>query len=391
MGDIVSIIIKKIKHVRPEFIFYIFFGFYLLLMFSSNLALNLYEYHWFRRLNYLFSLICPVYYLINILWIKPQRFKILFIHLIFTAIFFIVSFNCGDFSIFNTWLLILCISGMNMNKIAKFVLIFSIIYIFVIVCLSGLGIIENKLYPRYEGSMPVLARFSYGFANPNALAAFLFQIACCLVYLKWNHWNIMENFLILLLFWVIYSFLNCRTVSILIMLLLILVNLCKYKLKDKSIIFLKYFSLFSLIFCPFFSFLTVILYGKANSSAALISDLLSHRIRNLFFSLNYYDISIFGNIYHRHKDFLIVDNPYGNIFIHFGVLVFILYMVLYLIAINYTIKFKNVPFLILLTVYLYYGIMEGYIINPYSNFTIFIFSIMFYNRNLLTSDKTECM
>lgn len=124
MGDIVSIIIKKIKLVRPEFIFYIFLGFYLLLMFSSNLALNLYEYHWFRRLNYLFSLICPVYYLINILWIKPQRFKILFIHLIFTAIFFIVSFNCGDFSIFNTWLLILCISGMNMNKIAKFVLIF---------------------------------------------------------------------------------------------------------------------------------------------------------------------------------------------------------------------------------------------------------------------------
>lgn len=360
-------------------------------MFSGNLALNLYEYHWFRRLNYLFSLICPVYYLINILWIKPQRFKILFIHLIFTAIFFIVSFNCGDFSIFNTWLLILCISGMNMNKIAKFVLIFSIIYIFVIVCLSGLGIIENKLYPRYEGSMPVLARYSYGFANPNALAALLFQIACCLIYLKWNHWNIMENFLILLLFAVIYSFLNCRTVSILIMLLLILVNLCKYKLKDKSIVFLKYFSLFSLLFCPFFSFLTVILYGQANSSAALISDLLSHRIRNLFFALNYYDISIFGNIYHRHNDFLIVDNVYGNIFIHFGVLVFILYMVLYLIAINYTLKFKNVPFLILLTVYLYYGIMEGYIINPYSNFTIFIFSIMFYNKNLLTSDKTECM
>lgn len=373
--------------IRPEWIFYILFGlFFLLAIFSfvplyhQNMETVFFLY---RLLNYVF--ICSI--LMNLFVYKTYTFRKFLIHLFLSILFYYVGSVMHYPWLLYTWFLVMSIGPIKFEKIAGFVGRLTLCIISYIVLLAGFGVLENYIF--YRADSILFNRLCFGFSNPNVLPALLFQVSCCLLYLRWKRWSYKEN-LVLLSFFLISAFIsNCRTVSVLLLMMIFIVNLCKYILKNKTTDFLRNFGFFSLIFCPAFAFIFSYLYANSNKLALILNDLMQYRLRNLSFSMDYYGLSLFGQPIDKVHDLHVTDVGYANILLNYGILLFILFMTVYAILIKKSADYKCAPLLLILNLYLYYGLMENIFLMPVLNVSFLLFSGLLNNNQIFIAEKEE--
>lgn len=167
----------------------------------------------------------------NIFVYRIYNLKKFIIHSLITIIFIAVSLHLNKFYLlYSVWILILPITGVTFRQISKTALICTSIMLTLIVVLTALGIGDYVVYNRF-GKLMYFQRFSYGFLNPNAFSLYLFQICLALVYLRWKDFGTKDNLFLLSAFCLTTFCANSRTTSILIIILIILSNAYRVKLK----------------------------------------------------------------------------------------------------------------------------------------------------------------
>lgn len=361
------------------------FSVYAILYVSGSTVIEFRQFKLFWYCQHLLKILLPICFLMNAFVEKVYSFKTLVISFIMTIFCLFLSVYNGNSLIFIVWLLILCSRITDFRKFAKFIVCLMPILVLPVMILSVAGFLDDNLFIREGGH--ILVRHSLGFNNPNNASAFLFQILAAAIYVRWKNFCWKDNLLIAAVFCVTYFVFNCRTVSILILMLFIISNLCRLNLKDIKLRLMEFFSYGSLILCPVLSFVLGYMYLNSSAFVACLNFELNHRIRNLAFCLHYYDISLFGNAMVKLSDFHILDNAYGFLLIQYGIIVFLSFIILYFFLIKKSLQAKLLPLVILLTVYLYYGLSEQVIFYPVCNFTILALSGFLHNGRIFKNEE----
>lgn len=371
--------------INAEILFYILFGVYAFLFIADSTVIEFKNYKFYWYCQHLLKLLFPCCFLVNAFIYKVYSFKNLLISFGITLFCLGIAMYNGNTLIFTVWLLILCSRITDFRKFAKFIIFLMTVLVVPVMLMSAEGFIDDKLFFRDGGD--IIVRHSLGFINPNTMSTFLFQLLASIIYVRWKNFGWKENLLIAVFFGVTYFVCNCRTVSLIILMLFVFVNLCQLNFKDIKLRLMEFFSYGSLILCPVLSFVLGYMYLNSSAFVACLNFELNHRIRNLAFCLHYYDISLFGNAMVKLSDFHILDNAYGFLLIQYGIIVFLSYIILYFFLIKRSLQAKMLPLVILLTVYLYYGLSEQVIFFPVCNFTILALSGFLHNGRIFKNEE----
>lgn len=375
--------IETLKNFNP---LYFFLAIYLTssilgITLSTCFAENFYQY--MVPCKIFLKILFVICMFFNIFIYRIYTLKKFIIHSLITIIFIAVSLHLNKFDLlYLVWILILPITGVTFRQISKTALICTSIMLTLIVALTALGIGDYVVYNRF-GNLMYFQRFSYGFLNPNTFSLYLFQICLALVYLRWKDFGTKDNLFLLSAFCLTTFCTNSRTTSILIIILTILSN--AYRVKLKTITLPRYLANSMLILCPTISFLMAKLYCHSIPFAMWVNELVSYRLRNLCYCMKMLPLSLLGNRVHNYmwgNDLYILDNFYGRLLIYFGIIPFTLFLAAYFLIIKKASNTKNIPLLILLTLGLIQACSESALFSPHMNFTIFAFSYLLNNKEI---------
>lgn len=158
-----------IKTIRPSLLFfYLAYTFILLQAMFNNVP----------SLTPLYGIIDKLVIVLIFLTILFQnqiyRIKEIAWVVIIFAIVVISYFLSKDNIILKAIMLIIASKDINFKKFIKFDLVIKVIFCFIIIIFSQIGIAENYVILRADGTI----RQSLGFSHPNALAAYWLSICC---------------------------------------------------------------------------------------------------------------------------------------------------------------------------------------------------------------------
>lgn len=285
--------------------------------------------------------------------------------------------------IIRSFLLIIASKNIDLNKLINIDFKTRGACLLFIIILSKSGIIDNLVSYR-DG----IIRYSMGFEHPNLLAINIMVLYLTYLYL-YNKKRIIgfSVFLITLIF--INNITGNRSCIIVIVIAYLLSN---FKFIFNNNYFINIFASLPFIFGS-----VSIIFGIIDSNKyyilSYINKLLNTRVYNCYKFIQRYGISIFG----QKIDIIgtkmakqlnvtpqILDNAYMYILISFGVIVFIISIIGYIILIKKIIMMKEYDILIIIVSFLIIGLMETYFFYPLINFTIIFFTkIIFSNAELI--------
>lgn len=381
MNNLLLKFINVLKSIKPEHMFSLLYGSYFFGMFFIFTTMNIgnFKYIAFFQM-FLIFFVYPLCLLANLFLFKTYTVKKFLLHLILSLLFVFAVHKSGMMELIHLWFMLLCTPPLEFKKIVGIIYKFLIVAVPLVMFFAITGGTYHVMYPRTEGIVPFM-RYSFGFTSPNFMGAFLLEISLCLAYLKWGVWNNRDKFIMVVCLIIASVFCNCRTVALLMLAVFLLIVFYQSNYKEKIFSFIKYFSYFSLFFCPIFSFSVAVLYGYGCPIAFYLNELILHRFRNLCYSMHFFDINLFGNGLKYTFDMLNISNAYGYLLIGYGMIAFIFLLAAYFFLIKKSIEVKNIAMLSLVTLYLYYGISEFVILLPIFNMTLFALS-KFLNNNV---------
>jgi len=379
LKDLLILICDKLKKINPMYFFiatYVVFAGYGIAL-TTVLGLSLLKYLPIYKtiLITLFSI--SIFF--NVFIYRVYTYKKFMTHLLITLLIFHISDTVNKMSIYYLWLFLISITGVNFKQISKTVLTVTSIGIICAIIIAAQGYTPNVAFPRY--AFPNFTRYSYGFFNPNIFAAFIFQICLALVYIRWKAFAAKDNLFLFASFCLVFFFANSRTTSILILLLMLFVNYCRFWTKTNPLKNLNILANLSLLFCPIFSFTMAKLYCLSHPIAFTLNEILSYRLRNLYFCMAVYPIKMFGNIIRVKNDMHMMSNLYGILLIKYGIFLFVIFIIGFYLLIKKVYTQKDTPLLIILILSLIQCIMEEYFLWGYANLGILAFSYLLNNYN----------
>ena len=329
----------------------------------------------FKINSLLFLMLFVICMVCNIFLYKTYSFKKALLHIAITALIWISAEHTHRAEVFYCWLILLAVPPISFKDISKTVLVFNYAVLAIILTLTAAGVCPNIVFER----LGWLDRYSFGFKDPNLFSAYILQICMALVYLRWKDFGTKDNLFLFAVFCLVTFFANSRTSAILVVLLIVLVNLTKFLLKNKlKINFVLANSM--LVLCPLLSFIMAKLYCLGVPFALSLDGFMSYRLRNVCFCMTEYPVTLFGNLFRIWCDMQIMANLYGILFIRYGVIVFLLFITGFALLIRKTYFKKNLPLLILLIVTLVQAVSEQYFLMPYMNFAALAFAGLLNNK-----------
>ena len=331
---------------------------------------------------YLNCFVLLLLFIVFILQIKEYKLKEILVLSLFIIVFGISAYCSRDTTLLQLLLFMMLYKDINHSKFFTYSIISKIIILMFVICLWRFGVI-NEIVTKRAGSM---IRHSWGLPHPNILGLVLFSICCeifCLHYKKIKKSDILFLIVALLISVIIC---NSRSAQIGIIILLICA-LVLPKIENNSFFKKSIVHLPIVLFAV--SLVLMLIYPMNYSWIQKINEFLSGRI---FYASNfykYYGISFFGNLFVRYGDphgapwFFALDCGYMFLLIKFGILATTLFMYLLIKAIKYSIKTKKYFILIYLIPFLFYGLMENYIIYfQFNTILIYCGSLIFtYNKD----------
>ncbi len=332
--------------------------------------------------NYLNYFVLLVLFIVFFMQIKNYKTKELFLITALIIIFGVSAFFCRDTILLQLLLFAICYKNIKLEKFLKFSLLSKIAILLIVIILWKVGLIDEVVTQRIGGN---LIRHSWGLSHPNGLGLILFSICCdmlCLHYKKIKIYDIV--FLIMALLISIFIC-NSRAAQIGIVVLLIcalvIPKLEKKSIFTKTVVYLP-------IVLPVIALLLTILYSFNYSWIQKIDEILSSRVFYANSFLNYYGVNLFGNnfIYYGNSHsapwFFALDCGYMFLLIKFGIVATVTFIYLIINAINKTIKTKNYAIFVYLIPFLFYGLMEQYVLYfQYNTILIYCVSLIFMNFN----------
>ena len=372
-----------IKTIRPSLLFfYLAYTFILLQAMFNNVP----------SLTPLYGIIDKLVIVLIFLTILFQnqiyRIKEIVWVVIIFAIVVISYFLSKDNIILKAIMLIIASKDINFKKFIKFDLVIKVIFCFIIIIFSQIGIAENYVILRADGTI----RQSLGFSHPNALAAYWLSICCDYIYLAFNKNKIIKLFICTIITFIIGYITDSRTVIICVSLMIILLlynNYLNNKIIKKIVIFLPYL-LFAL------SLSSAYLY-KSSDLIKNIDRLLSIRIYYTEQYLQKYDINLFGQkietvstVQSRLLNISpqILDNSYIVLLLKFGIILLFCSCLLLSLRLKLSYRERDKLLIIILIIFMIVGLFENWLIKiNYNPFILSFSSLIYRERKKIDSIK----
>lgn len=264
----------------------------------------------------------------------------------------------------SAFLFIIASKNIDFDKLVIYARRILVVMISLIIVLNLMGFINDKIL--YRGG---IVRHSLGFSHPNQLGLRIFQLMICYAYLHYDIMKIRGFFLVIasaVLMWIIpNSQSSVVCLSLLAIMMLTKIILTKYS-PELIAGFARILILLSIVVNAFSVFMSCI---NLSNHPALnrIDRLLSVRFSSCNYVLRYYGLTLFGNkIYVSEQERIVagikkamwLDNAYMNILLRYGIIVYMLFSVLYIATMLYFYREKKYNLIMIYTLFAIYGIME---------------------------------
>lgn len=325
----------------------------------------------------------------------PRKNMFLILLFIFTglAVFWTVHYVGVIESLqpFNLFFIIICMKGMDFDRMVKFDVITRISCTIVLYLLSVNGLVQNLIIRRTDGTI----RYAYGYGHANRLGAAIFLICLYLFYLRRGKMKKLYDLAYPLLgIWFTYSVANSRTATIGII-VIFAINVFPFLKNSKARdVFSKYQSMLikiAVIGLILLVFGFTIFYQSGNMRMSFLNRLFNSRIElgNIFWQ--YYDITLFGSqsrIY-TWDDILSnkasvsnlgIDILYLMVLFRYGIVTFAIYLYMLVWILKYTLRVDR-------TLSICFGVIcilscvENQFFTATSNIFMLLFSYCIYEFN----------
>ncbi len=292
---------------------------------------------------------------------------------LFLIIVAISALKSNDRSLLKLPFLLLAFKNINFNKFIKLDMFFRLILITVLMLFNIAGITDNGILEVRDG----FVRNSFGLGHPNSFAFYIVMI--CLDYfyinsIKKENSIIKPLLLVIIAIAFIFFFVGSRT-NIIILILIYIVFLLKNKIKfgEKNII------IYSFGICMLGSILCAYLYDPNNSFFVSLDNILSRRLYLANYFVNKYPLTLFGNKVVT-GGFYALDNAYVNLFVRYGIVLSVYFIVMFRNTFKTLIKNKQYTLVLVLTIFSIYGISETPMYIPAKNPYILLLALSWVNN-----------
>ena len=319
---------------------------------------------------------------------KKYSVKSIIIITILTFLFYISKNISHDNNLFITMLFIIASKNINIKKFIKYDLKIKIIISSLIIFLYNIGLAENVIRYRLDGTI----RNSLGFGHPNVLGAIIFSIIVDIICLKYKKLKIKDYIFILTLF--ILSTIACdsRAAQLGTIILIVLSMIFPYIENKKNIINWATIIPFVLFFL---TYTLVVLYPKNIQLINNINEIFSSRIRLAYEFYDYYGINLFGHFFLQKETWkeqyylYVLDISYMTILIKFGIIALMSTLISFSLSIKKAINNSDYGIAIAIISIMFYGLMENYAYMIGYNAILVYISYLIYERKEKKYEKNS--
>lgn len=276
------------------------------------------------------------------------------------------------------FLLVLAFKDMDFTEFIRYELILKILLMIIVFYMCYTGNIHNVVYYRGDHITQAL-----GFSNPNGLGAYALSICCSYMYLRYKKIRFYDYLIVILVMYGVYEITYCRTAIIGIALLLISILMLqlyhKYNLHIPNL--KKLLPLVPILIFVGFMFI-FFQYGKSDF-VYTIDYYLSERLKCGWEFYKVFGITLLGNDVSSVAKIYALDNAYLALLIRYGALILGLFLGLHCLGIKQILKEHNKSkeiLIIIIIVYLIYGISETTLFKFYFNPFILFLSTFVFNQ-----------
>lgn len=334
----------------------IFYLSYVLMLFSWMFESVLYIKEilpFVRYLSYFLALIVTFY--------NYKNFSInkFIINLVITILVIISTIISKSNIILSLWLFVLACEKVDFDELVKIDFKTKSIFVIIIIILYLLGMTQQAQFVSYTGEI----RNALGFAKPNTFGYYVFSICADYIYIKTGKFSFLNIMFLFLISLFVGNVSLSRTSSYLIILLTIISSISIF---FKKIVFNNFSKkIISLTFIIFtiLSIFIAINYDSSDKLQNKLNSLMSGRVVISQKYLNNYDFKLFGQnaevINYTGSKVLYLDNAYLKLLINNGIFVYLLILYIYMKLIEKGYEKKNNLLIMIILVYLIYGITEN--------------------------------
>ncbi len=319
----------------------------------------------------------------QIVFFQKYTRKELYVIIPVSILIIVSAITSGINYLLSAWLFILGTKNTDIDKVIRSA--YRILFVLIPIIILGniVGIIPEVI--QYRGSV---VRHSLGFLHPNSLGLSLFQFMLCYCYIKWEKikWY---NLLVIIggaIFSKIVADSKTATYSMVLLVLFILIfKILAYFKQNIKMVFSRVLQSISLIIGAG----NIILSKIDVRNYVILQEIdmfLSQR-----FSMCHRVFKIFGETWLGNKLYisekeremvgirtvLYLDSAYCNLWLRFGIIILILFLVAYFLLYN---KVDHSPVIVMiLFIYSVYGVMEAGLIQMRNNVFLLMFSYLIYS------------
>ena len=223
----------------------------------------------------------------------------------------------------------------------------------------------------FEGKI----RRSLGFTNPNSLGMHFLILCFDMIYLKQFKISHLQIILMILLLLFVDYFSGSRTADLVLVVMIILCLIYKYKPNFFEKYWVKKIMCNSFLIFSLLTLLGVFTFNKGSTLGRELNLLLSNRLKNIQIYQNFYKISLFGNDITNAG--LTIDNTFAYLLYGLGIIPYVFFLIMFKKLLTKILKQKDYLLLIIMTCFTFYGLSERLWFFVDYNIFMLSFSILF--------------
>lgn len=384
---------EKSYVIRIDNIFYFsFFLWYSMEILFSSTIMN-FTYLPMQQLNDIIGYIVLVLMIIQIFFFQKYNVRDIIVIVLSSVIVIVSAIKSGNNSILSMWIFIVSSKKVNLDAVVRSaykVLCFMVSLVIILFFF--------KIIPEVTLYRNGIVRHSMGFIHPNQLGLRVFQLIMCRLFLHRNRFRMADIVISVLGVVFVYYVPNSQT-SFGALIILFFLTIIYAFIRDKDYIVMKTAGVILISTSILLNVICVVLSTRPliHKFWVEINQFISFRFSYCYRVYKIYGITFWGNdiaVTMSEREMrgmqnlgkLYLDNAYLSLILRFGILMFVLFSLMYYLTMYYFMQHNQLYIVIIMFVYSVYGIMETGMYQMSHNIILLAISYLIYNK--IASDGT---
>lgn len=311
----------------------------------------------------------------TLLSFKDYKNKDLLYIFLLVILSIVLVYKTNDYTFLKLMLFIVSFKDMNFEKVIKVDLYYRGFLIALVFILFFVGIAPDKIFAFGD-----TIRHSFGFTNPNTLGMYFLIICFDLLYLNKDKNSLKKTMLISGIIILVNYLSGSRTVTLILLILIIFIWIIRKKEQVFEIHFLKAFITNSALIFAILTFIFSYLYKYENDMAINLNNLLSNRLENILYCSANIVPSLFGsNISILERT---LDSSYAYSLYGYGIILSIVLILMFRKLFKVLYKEKDYLLITIMFLFLVYGLSERlWLCIDYNIFMLVFYKVLYSKIN----------